>query len=240
MRTMRIVFIRNKSQLKFPLRQTHSGFILSYMRTFYQTEVLEMKNRMLITIGVILLFIPVLMNCSQDTGDTKQLTEVKDSALAETQALEGAVIDATKAAGGDEDIEGNPEEGIVTPPGGDDEEPPVLPKRSEREIAEPIKGKITMDDLVYPTYDIATGKKVKGKAGSEDGYTQTTAAPCVEVWLYYSQILKGRQQETSNNINEDGVPHHASFVVKDGRNVFNIDLMETSPLGPTMINISRS
>ncbi len=198
-----------------------------------------MKNWMLITIGVILLFIPVLLNCSQDTGDTKQLTEVRDSALAETEALEGSVIDATKAAGGDEDIEGKPEDGVVTPPDGD-EEPPVLPKRSDRETAEPIKGKITMDDLVYPTYDVVTGEKFKGKVGSESNFSQTTADPCVEVWMYYSQILQGRQQETANNINEDGVSHYASFVVKDGRNVFTIDLLEGSPLGPTMINIGKS
>jgi len=199
-----------------------------------------MKNRMLITIGVILLLVPAILGCSQDTGNTSQLTEVKDSALAETEALEGAVIDATGAIEGDEDIEGNPDEGTMTPPGGEDDTPPVLPKSSDREPAAPITGTITMDDLVYPTYDIATGKKVKGKAGSEDSYTQTTADPCVEVWMYYSQILQGHQQETSNNISEDGVPHHASFVVKDGRNVFTIDLVEGSPLGPTTIDIRRS
>ena len=199
-----------------------------------------MKNWMMIMTGVILMFIPALLNCSQDTGDTKQLSEVKDSTLAETEALEGAVIDATKVAGGDEDIEGNTEEGTMVPPDSDGETPPELPKSSGREPAESIEGGISMDDLVYPTYDITTGEKVKGKAGSEDSYTQTTTDPCIEVWMYYSQILKGRQQETSNNINEDGVPHYASFVVKDGKNVFTIDLVEGSPLGPTMITISRN
>jgi len=189
---------------------------------------------------VALLLIPGLSGCG--SGNTEQLAEVKDTAVAETEALKGTVIDAQEAAGEPGDTGDEPNEGIVKPPGegGDDGGTILPPSPDERKPAKPIKGRIRMDDLVYPTRDMATGEPVKGKAASGSRHTQTTNDPFMEVWIYYSQVLKGRNQELDSNVGEEGVPYYASFVVRDGGNVFSIDLTERSKNGPTVIGITKS
>lgn len=186
---------------------------------------------------VALLLIPGISGCG--SANTEQLAEVKDTSLAETEALKGAVIDAREAAGEPGDTGDEPNEGTVKPPG-DGGGTIIPPSPDEPEPAKPIKGRIRMDDLVYPTRDMATGEQVKGKASSDSRHTQTTSDPFNVVWFYYSQVLKGRDQQVDSNIGEEGVSHYSSFIVRDGGSVFNINLTEGSKNGPTVISITKS
>ena len=170
----------------------------------------------------------------------EQLAEVEETVKAGTsKAVSGDVIKAAEEAGktGEEGEEAESEEeeggeesggGEFLPPGVQPELPPV----------EPIKGKIEMDDLTYPTYNPVTGSYEKPKVGETDTYSQMTMDPFFIVVGYYDQILKGRDVETKNNIGESG-PMWANYVIKDSGNTFTANVAEQGDARITVITITK-
>ncbi len=169
---------------------------------------------------------------------------------AETEALKGAA-DAAKGAveAGKIDTttgEEQGEEGVIeeVPPGGektdDDGDGLVLPDVSGPGAAEPVEGALTLQDLVYPITNPTNGNRIKENIGDATSHTTTTSDPFINVWMYYSQILKGREMDAGNNLGDQGkAPLHAFFKISDGGNRFSVNIGEESPGGMVLISIAK-
>lgn len=207
-----------------------------------------MRSEIKILTIILILGMAVALSCGG--GNVDQLKEVEETVKSGTsKAVSGDVIKTAEEAGktgeesGEEGEEGEEGEtpaegegegeegsggGEFLPPGMQPELPPV----------EPIKGKIKMDDLTYPTFNPATGSYEKPKAGDSPAYTQMTSDPFFIVVGYYDQILKGRDVDAKNNIGESG-PMWARYIVKDSGNTFTVSINNQSDTKSTVISITK-
>jgi hypothetical protein len=165
----------------------------------------------------------------------------KDGPAAEgSSAVSGGKIDTND--GNDEEEAGDtviedPE--AQEDPDGDGNIGITLPKPDEEE-AEPIEGTLTLNDLVYPVTDPRSGNSHKEDIGDLQSYSMTTGDPFIDVWMYYSQILQGRDFETENNLGDQGkAPLNAFFKIEDSGNEFMVRITEESPAGMVLINIAK-
>jgi len=189
---------------------------------------------------IFILCVALAFSCARQNVD--QLTEAKKTAEGASKAVSGDVIKTAENAGKPEE---KPAEEPAVPPskeGGENgERPPFpLPGPSPRvPPVTPIEGKITIEALVYPMYNPATGKYEKPKIGGVPAFTTMTPDSVPTVVGYYNQLLDGRKYEVRQNIGENPGPLFGEFSVDDNGAHWGISIRQEIPSAPTSITIMK-
>lgn len=102
-----------------------------------------------------------------------------------------------------------------------------------------VESPVTMDDLVYPTYDAKTKTTSKRLVGDTDSWGRLTVESMDNVWEYYQKILEGWELEIDSKLEEEDGDRSVTAVVKDGDNVFTVELTQQGERNRTMIKITK-
>ena len=188
-----------------------------------------MRTMRIVFILLALCFAFALMNCQDSVPGEQQENDLSGTADIP------AVVDESNGDAVDEPVD-EPEWEFKS----SDEKGTFLTP-IDRLVGEPelVETPVSMDDLVYPIYDMDTKTTSKKSVGDTDIWNLLTADPMDSVWGYYEQILEGWELEIESKLEEEEGDRSVSVVLKDGDNVYIIDLSQHGTRNFTRIAITK-